>query len=69
MSAEDDFGLWERELRGPAPEDERGDRGMPLVAAGTATGCALLIFFGDVRLGVAGLVLATLILLLWRIGL
>ncbi|MGI5166156.1 hypothetical protein ACQEU3_17530 [Spirillospora sp. CA-253888] len=69
MSAEDDFGLWESELRGQAQEDERGDGGMLLVAAGTAAGCALLIVLGDVQLGVAGLVLAALILLLWRIGL
>ncbi|WP_067486989.1 hypothetical protein [Actinomadura hibisca] len=68
MSVEDDFGLWERELRGPAPEEERGG-GMVVVAAGTAAGCVLLIVLGDVRLGVAGLTLAALILFLWRIGL
>lgn len=66
---EDDFGLWEREL-----ESGRGDgepstgRGMVLVAGMTATGCTAMIALGEVPLGTAGLVLSSIILLLWRIG-
>ncbi|WP_131736452.1 hypothetical protein [Actinomadura roseirufa] len=66
---EDDFGLWERELD-PAPEEERsGGRGMVVVAGLTATGCTAMIALGEVPLGTAGLVLSSIILLLWRIGL
>ncbi|QKG23706.1 hypothetical protein [Actinomadura verrucosospora] len=39
-----------------------------LVATVTAAGCALLMALGDVRLGAVGLGLASIILLLWRIG-
>jgi hypothetical protein len=67
--AEDDFRRWERELDPGAPEKEAsGGRGLAVVAAATAVGCALLIMFGDVRLGAVGLALSSIILLLWRIG-
>ncbi|HEU5025104.1 MAG TPA: hypothetical protein VFV01_09320 [Spirillospora sp.] len=67
--AEDDFRRWERELDPGAPEKEgSGGRGLVLVAAVTAAGCALLITVGDVRLGAVGLALSSIILLLWRIG-
>ncbi|MES9540621.1 hypothetical protein AB0C21_09475 [Spirillospora sp. NPDC049024] len=67
--AEDDFGRWERELESDA-QDERpsGGRGLVLVAGLTATACAAVIALGDVPLGTAGLVLSSIILLLWRIG-
>ncbi|WP_242908726.1 hypothetical protein [Actinomadura terrae] len=67
--AEDDFGLWERELDSRVPDDEAsGARGMVLVAGLTATGCTAMIALGEVPLGTAGLVLSSIILLLWRIG-
>jgi hypothetical protein len=67
--AEDDFGRREREFDPGAPEQETpGGRGLVLVAAATAAGCAALIGLGDVRLGAVGLVLSSIILLLWRIG-
>ncbi|KAB2369618.1 MULTISPECIES: hypothetical protein [Actinomadura] len=67
--AEDDFRRWERELDPGAPEKEAsGGRGLVLMAAATAVGCALLIVVGDVRLGAVGLALSSIILLLWRIG-
>jgi len=67
--AEDDFGLWERELDSGPPDDEgTSGRGMVLVAGLTATGCTLMIAVGEVPLGAAGLVLSSIILLLWRIG-
>ncbi|MFC6883609.1 MULTISPECIES: hypothetical protein [Actinomadura] len=70
MGAEDDFGLWERELKPGTPDaDGGGARGMLLVAGATATGCTALIALGEVPLGAAGLVLSSVILLLWRIGL
>ena len=69
MGARDDFALWERELNPPPPRRDRGSgRGMVLVAALTAAGCALLIASGQVPLGAAGLVLSSLVLLLWRAG-
>ncbi|MFI0356535.1 hypothetical protein [Actinomadura sp. 9N407] len=68
MGKEDDFGLWERELD-HGPSDARGSgRGMLLVAALTAAGCAALISMGQAPLGAAGLVLSSVILLLWRAG-
>ncbi|WP_067450797.1 hypothetical protein [Actinomadura macra] len=67
--AEDDFGLWERELDSGPPDDEAaGGRGMVVVAGLTATGCTAMIALGEVPLGTAGLVLSSIILLLWRIG-
>ncbi|MDL4773505.1 hypothetical protein [Actinomadura xylanilytica] len=70
MRAEDDFGLWERELEPRLVREpgEPGGRGMLLVATATALGCAALIALGEVPLGSAGLVLSSLILLLWRLG-
>jgi hypothetical protein len=68
MGREDDFGLWERELdRGPS-DARAGGRGMLLVAALTAVGCTLLITMGQAPLGAAGLVLSSVILLLWHAG-
>ncbi|WP_433331091.1 hypothetical protein [Spirillospora sp. CA-294931] len=70
MRAEDDFGLWERELRARSPEVEGSSpRGLVVVAALTAAGCTALITTGQTPLGVAGLVLSSIILLLWRAGL
>jgi hypothetical protein len=67
--AEDDFRRWEHELDSGVPEERRpGGRGMVLVAGLTATGCAAMIALGEVPLGTAGLVLSSIILLLWRIG-
>ncbi|WP_030163217.1 hypothetical protein [Spirillospora albida] len=67
--AEDDFGRWERELRSGAPEEEAsGGRGMVLVAGVIAVVCAAAIARGAVPLGAAGLVLSSIILLLWRAG-
>lgn len=71
MSAEDDFGLWERELRPEMPEPSEngsGARGMVVAAGVTAVGCAALITMGEPSLGIVGLVVASLILLLWRLG-
>ncbi|GAA2443549.1 hypothetical protein GCM10010191_70140 [Actinomadura vinacea] len=69
MSAEDDFGLWERELESPPPKQAGGGgRGMVLVAALTAAGCTALITLGQAPLGAAGLILSSIILLLWRAG-
>ncbi|CNF21813.1 Uncharacterised protein [Mycobacterium tuberculosis] len=67
--AEDDFRRWEREFdRGAPQEGGSGGRGLVLIAGLTAIGCAALIVLGDVPLGAAGLVLSSIILLLWRIG-
>ncbi|WP_433475554.1 hypothetical protein ACQPZP_00105 [Spirillospora sp. CA-142024] len=67
--AEDDFRRWERELDSGVPEERgSGGRGMVLVAGLTAMGCAAMIALGEVPLGTAGLVLSSIILLLWRIG-
>lgn len=67
--AEDDFRRWERELGSGARDGAPpGGRGMAVAAVLTVTGCAALIALGEVRFGVAGLVLASVILLLWRIG-
>ncbi|MGP4023057.1 hypothetical protein [Actinomadura sp. 3N407] len=67
--AEDDFRRWEREFDSGAPvEKPSGGRGMVLAAGVTATGCAAMIAMGEVPLGTAGLVLSSIILLLWRIG-
>ncbi|MFG2088789.1 MULTISPECIES: hypothetical protein [unclassified Spirillospora] len=67
--ADDDFRRWEREFDLGAPEDEpSGGRGMVLTAGVIATGCTAMIAMGEVSLGTAGLVLASIILLLWRIG-
>ncbi|MEU5988326.1 hypothetical protein ABZ806_05070 [Spirillospora sp. NPDC047418] len=67
--AEDDFRRWEREFdRGAPQEGASGGRGLVLIAGITAIGCAALIVMGDVPLGAAGLVLSSIILLLWRIG-
>lgn len=67
--AEDDFRRWEREFDSGAPDREPpGGRGMVLAAGVTATGCAALIAWGNVALGTAGLLVSSLILLLWRTG-
>ncbi|MGH3241747.1 MAG: hypothetical protein ACRDNL_15350 [Spirillospora sp.] len=67
--AEDDFRRWEREFDPVASDEEpSGARGLVLVAGATATGCAAMIALGEVMLGAAGLVLSSLILLLWRVG-
>ncbi|NKZ05338.1 hypothetical protein [Actinomadura latina] len=67
--AEDDFRRWEREFDpGAADEGRAGGRALVLVAGITATACAALIVTGDVPLGAAGLVLSSIVLLLWRIG-
>ncbi|MFI0448387.1 hypothetical protein [Actinomadura sp. 6N118] len=70
MSAEDDFGLWERELRQtPEPgEGGTGGGGMITAAAVVTSGCMLLITLGQAPLGTAGLILCSLILVLWRFG-
>ncbi|MFG1998158.1 hypothetical protein ACGFNU_03300 [Spirillospora sp. NPDC048911] len=67
MSTEDDFGLWERELR--AAKAGTGGRGMVAVGALVAAGCTALIMSGQAPLGAAGLILCSVILLLWRLGL
>lgn len=67
--AEDDFGRWERELDpGVSQEGRPGGGGLVLVAGLIAMGCAALIVMGDAPLGAAGLVLSSIVLLLWRIG-
>ncbi|TDC55357.1 hypothetical protein E1281_13040 [Actinomadura sp. KC345] len=67
--AEDDFRRWEREFDSGSPDDVPSEgRGMVLAAGVTATGCAAMIAVGQVSLGAAGLVLSSVILLLWRIG-
>lgn len=67
--AEDDFRRWERELEPDVPDEPpSGGRGLVLVAGLTATACTGVIALGDVSLGTAGLVLSSIILLLWRIG-
>jgi hypothetical protein len=68
--AEDDFRRWEREFERDAPRERPSEgRGPVLVAGVIAVGCAALIAMGDVPLGAAGLVLSSIVLLLWRIGL
>ncbi|MFD0683925.1 hypothetical protein [Actinomadura fibrosa] len=66
---EDDFGLWERELD-PGPQDDgtSSGLGMVVVAGLTASGCTAMIALGEVPLGAAGLVVSSIILLLWRVG-
>lgn len=66
MGVRDDFSLWERELR--EPPERSGIRGMLLVAALVFVGCVGLIIMGDAILGIVGIVLAVLILVLWRLG-
>ena len=67
--AEDDFRRWEREFDSGVPDEApSGGRGLVLAAGVTATGCAAMIALGQVSLGAAGLVLSSVILLLWRIG-
>jgi hypothetical protein len=68
--AEDDFRRWEHEFDTGVPEEPTasGGRGLVLVAGVTATGCAAMVALGEVPLGVIGLVLSSIILLLWRIG-
>jgi hypothetical protein len=67
--AEDDFRRWERELDSGAPEEEPSSgRGLVLAAGVTATGCTAMIVMGEATLGTIGLVLSSIILLLWRIG-
>jgi hypothetical protein len=66
---EDDFGLWERELEPTPAETGTSARALVLVAALTTAGCTALIIMGQAPLGAAGLVLSSIILLLWRAGL
>ncbi|TMQ93967.1 hypothetical protein ETD83_24715 [Actinomadura soli] len=67
--AEDDFRRWEREFDPGAPDEEpSAARGLVLAAGVTAMGCAAMIALGEVVIGTAGLVLSSVILLLWRIG-
>ncbi|MFC4054591.1 hypothetical protein ACFOY4_33290 [Actinomadura syzygii] len=76
--AEDDFRRWEHEFEPGAPKaaersegpfrESSGGRGVVVAAGVIAFGCAGVIALGDVPLGAAGLVLAALILVLWRIG-
>jgi hypothetical protein len=69
MGGEDDFGLWEREMERTPVEAGSGARALVLVAALTAAGCTALITLGQAPLGAAGLILSSVILLLWRVGL
>jgi hypothetical protein len=69
VGSEDDFGLWEREMESTRTESGTGARALVLVAAMTAAGCTALIVLGQAPLGAAGLVLSSIILLLWRVGL
>lgn len=67
--AEDDFRRWEREFGPGAPEREpSAGRGLAVTVGIIASGCAAVIALGDVPLGAAGLALASIILVLWRIG-
>lgn len=67
--AEDDFRRWEREFdSGARDEEPSGGRGMVLAAGVVATGCTAMIALGEATLGAVGLVLSSIILLLWRIG-
>jgi hypothetical protein len=67
----DDFHLWEREFGASEPPAEGGrGRGEALLAGAlTVTGCTALILLGGTAAGVAGLVLAAVIAVLWRCGL
>jgi hypothetical protein len=67
--AEDDFGLWERELEPTPVETGTGGKALVIVAALTAAGCTALITLGQVPLGTAGLIISSIVLLLWRAGL
>jgi hypothetical protein len=67
MGAQDDFGLWEREL--DESGEPSGDRAALVATAAVATCCVLLIALGQVPLGIAGLIVSGLILALWRYGL
>lgn len=69
VGAEDDFGLWEREMEAAPVQSGAGPKALVLVAGLTAAGCIALITLGQVPLGAAGLILSSLILLLWRAGL
>ncbi|WP_019631585.1 hypothetical protein [Actinomadura atramentaria] len=70
MGTHEDFRLWEREIAAPdRPEHDRGGGEMLSAALLTAAGCAVLIALGGTVAGVAGLVVATLIIVLWRCGL
>jgi hypothetical protein len=66
MSAQDDFGLWEREL------DEfdvpSGHHAVLVATVVVSAGCALLLSIGQAQVAVAGLVVSGLILALWRAG-
>jgi hypothetical protein len=64
MGAQEDFGLWERELE---ESDEPGRDYAPLIATAVVVlGCALLIVWGQSPLGFAGLGISGLILILWH---
>ena len=66
MGVQDDFGLWEREFEEPA--EPSGNSAMVVTAVVLAVACALLIALGQAPVGAAVLVIATLILILWRAG-
>ncbi|GLW64686.1 hypothetical protein Arub01_29300 [Actinomadura rubrobrunea] len=72
MGADDDFALWEQELRcgqgADAAETRGNQRGMFVMAALTSLGCTAMILIGQTPLGVAGLLVVGLIMLLWRTG-
>ncbi|MFC0042447.1 hypothetical protein [Actinomadura rayongensis] len=66
----DDFHLWEREFGASEPAESGRGRGEALLAGAlTVTGCTALIVLGGTAAGVAGLVLAGVIAVLWRCGL
>jgi hypothetical protein len=66
MGVQDDFGRWERELDEPA--EPSGDRAVVVAAVVLLVGCLLLIVLGQAPLGAAALVVSTIILVLWRVG-
>jgi hypothetical protein len=64
MAAQDDFGLWERELE--ESDEPRRDYAALIATAVVMLGCALLIGWGHAPLGFAGLGVSGLILILWH---
>ncbi|GAA2097788.1 hypothetical protein [Actinomadura alba] len=66
MGSQDDFGQWEREFDESEVASSRRTR--LLVALTVPIGCALLFFIGQAPLAIAGLVVAGLIMALWRAG-
>jgi hypothetical protein len=67
MGAQDDFGLWERELEELEESGEPGRDYAPVIATAIVTlACTLLIAWGQAPLGFAGLGVSGLILILWH---